>query len=42
MAWKAYFQEKFPDMNIICFTSFPKDPEEIRQMETKGCVLCLN
>jgi hypothetical protein len=36
VAWKDYFQQKFPDLNIICFTSFPKDPEEIKQMEIKG------
>ncbi|XP_028410961.1 guanine nucleotide-binding protein-like 1 [Dendronephthya gigantea] len=35
VAWKDYFQGKFPDLNIICFTSFPKDSEEIRQMEVK-------
>ncbi|CAB4005480.1 guanine nucleotide-binding -like 1 isoform X1 [Paramuricea clavata] len=35
VAWKDYFHKKFPDLHIICFTSFPKDPEEIRQMEIK-------
>jgi hypothetical protein len=39
VAWKDYFQKKFPDLHIICFTSFPKDPEEIRQMEIKGLAL---
>lgn len=39
VAWKDYFQKKFPDLNIICFTSFPKDPEEIKQMEVKGLYL---
>ena len=36
VAWKNYFQTKFPELNIICFTSFPKDPQEIKHMETKG------
>ncbi|XP_046845261.1 guanine nucleotide-binding protein-like 1 isoform X2 [Xenia sp. Carnegie-2017] len=35
VSWKCYFQEKFPHLHIVCFTSFPKDPEEIRQLETK-------
>ncbi|PIK38905.1 putative guanine nucleotide-binding protein-like 1 isoform X1 [Apostichopus japonicus] len=24
VAWRSYFQEKFPDIHIVCFTSFPK------------------
>lgn len=28
VAWKHYFQERFPDLHIVCFTSFPKDKQE--------------
>lgn len=24
VAWRCYFQEKFPDVHIVCFTSYPK------------------
>ncbi|XP_014667040.1 PREDICTED: guanine nucleotide-binding protein-like 1 isoform X1 [Priapulus caudatus] len=27
-AWKNYFQERFPKLHIICFSSYPKDPRE--------------
>ena len=27
-AWKDYFREKFPEIQVVCFTSFPKDTEE--------------
>ena len=34
VAWKNYFQSQFPDLYIICFTSFPKNTLEYQQ--TKG------
>ncbi|XP_053578018.1 guanine nucleotide-binding protein-like 1 [Bombina bombina] len=27
-AWKHYFQSKFPQVHVICFTSYPRHPEE--------------
>ena len=24
-AWKHYFRSKYPDLDIVCFTSFPRD-----------------
>ena len=34
VAWKHYFQSHFPNLHIICFTSFPKNTLEYQQ--TKG------
>ncbi|ELT91484.1 hypothetical protein CAPTEDRAFT_2916 [Capitella teleta] len=31
VAWKHYFQTKFPELQIVCFTSFPKDKLELEQ-----------
>ena len=31
-AWKHYFQEKYPDLHIVYFTSFPKDSEALAAM----------
>lgn len=31
VAWKNYFQSQFPDLYIICFTSFPKNTLEYQQ-----------
>lgn len=31
VAWKHYFQQKFPEIHIVCFTSFPKDQKEMAQ-----------
>ena len=28
VAWKEYFAQKFPELHIVCFTSFPKTKEE--------------
>ncbi|KAJ8039385.1 Guanine nucleotide-binding protein-like 1 [Holothuria leucospilota] len=25
VSWRTYFKEKFPDVQIVCFTSFPKE-----------------
>lgn len=27
-AWRAYITHLFPDLHIVCFTSFPKKPQE--------------
>ncbi|XP_018416157.1 PREDICTED: guanine nucleotide-binding protein-like 1 [Nanorana parkeri] len=28
VAWKQYFQEKFPQVHVVCFTSYPRHPED--------------
>ncbi|KAM5145366.1 guanine nucleotide-binding protein-like 1 [Mantella aurantiaca] len=28
VAWKHYFQETFPQVHVVCFTSYPRHPEE--------------
>ncbi|CAJ0924821.1 unnamed protein product [Ranitomeya imitator] len=28
VAWKHYFQEKFPQVHLVCFTSYPRHPDE--------------
>ncbi|CAI9621559.1 unnamed protein product [Staurois parvus] len=28
VAWKQYFQEMFPHVHVVCFTSYPRHPEE--------------
>ncbi|OCT67929.1 guanine nucleotide-binding protein-like 1 [Xenopus laevis] len=28
VAWKHYFQAKFPKVHVVCFTSYPRHPEE--------------
>ncbi|XP_075438574.1 guanine nucleotide-binding protein-like 1, partial [Ascaphus truei] len=28
VAWKHYFQSRFPQAHVICFTSFPRHPED--------------
>ncbi|XP_040261613.1 guanine nucleotide-binding protein-like 1 [Bufo bufo] len=28
VAWKHYFQEKFPQVHVVCFTSYPRHPDE--------------
>jgi ribosome biogenesis GTPase A len=33
VAWRHYFQQKFPDLQIVCFTSFPKNLEELQQSD---------
>ncbi|CAD5118923.1 DgyrCDS7598 [Dimorphilus gyrociliatus] len=37
IAWKRYFQIKFPKLKIVCFTSYPKDREEI-EIDSKRSV----
>ena len=32
VAWKHYFHSKFPQVHIVCFTSFPKDSGEKQLM----------
>ena len=29
VAWQHYFKEKFPLVDVVCFTSFPKDENEL-------------
>ncbi|KAL4237299.1 Guanine nucleotide-binding-like protein 1 [Mactra antiquata] len=31
VAWQQYFQENFPLVDVVCFSSFPKSSEEIEQ-----------
>lgn len=33
VAWKHYFQKNYPDIHVICFTSFPKDKKEIEESQ---------
>lgn len=28
IAWKHYFQEKFPQVHVVCFTSYPRHPDD--------------
>ncbi|XP_063287408.1 guanine nucleotide-binding protein-like 1 [Pelobates fuscus] len=28
VAWKHYFQTKFPEVHVVCFTSYPRHPED--------------
>lgn len=35
-AWKHYFMSKFEQLNIVCFTSFPKDEAERTKDPSKG------
>ncbi|XP_066437651.1 guanine nucleotide-binding protein-like 1 [Eleutherodactylus coqui] len=28
VAWRHYFQEKFPQVHVVCFTSYPRHPDE--------------
>lgn len=28
VAWKHYFQEFYPKIHVVCFTSYPRDPAE--------------
>ena len=25
VAWRTYFRERFPELHVVCFTSFPSD-----------------
>ncbi|XP_065917035.1 guanine nucleotide-binding protein-like 1 isoform X2 [Dysidea avara] len=33
VAWRAYFQTKFPDLHVILFTSFPKEASTYQQVK---------
>lgn len=40
VAWKHYLQEKFPMLQIVCFTSYPKDKSDIdMQRDDPGKVM---
>lgn len=40
-AWKHYFMSKFEQLNVVCFTSFPKDESERNRDPSKGVILIL-
>lgn len=35
-AWKHYYLSKFEQLNVVCFTSFPKDETERNRDPSKG------
>lgn len=35
-AWKHYYSTKFEELNVVCFTSFPKDESERKREPGKG------
>ena len=37
-AWKHYFTSKFEELNVVCFTSFPKDESERKRDPGKGTI----
>ena len=37
-AWKHYFMSKFEQLNVVCFTSFPKDESERNRDPSKGVI----
>jgi hypothetical protein len=39
VAWKHYFQSKHAQVNIVCFTAFPKDENERKSQQEKGIIL---
>lgn len=34
-AWKHYFNENFPELKVITFTSIPRDKQEAENMQNK-------
>ncbi|XP_075042730.1 guanine nucleotide-binding protein-like 1 [Mixophyes fleayi] len=34
VAWKHYFQTRFPQVHVVCFTSYPRDPSEEQDPST--------
>uniref|UniRef100_A0A4W3GE41 G domain-containing protein n=1 Tax=Callorhinchus milii TaxID=7868 RepID=A0A4W3GE41_CALMI len=34
IAWKHYFQKRFPQLHVLSFTSSPRDPQDIRDPST--------
>ncbi|XP_072286041.1 guanine nucleotide-binding protein-like 1 [Pyxicephalus adspersus] len=34
VAWKHYFQQRFPQVHVVCFTSYPRHPEEEQDPST--------
>lgn len=36
VAWKHYFAEKFPELRIVLFTSFPRDKNELDSLKAPG------
>ncbi|XP_064616959.1 guanine nucleotide-binding protein-like 1 [Liolophura sinensis] len=35
VAWKHYFHEHYPDLEIVCFTSFPRDFKDSHDAQSK-------
>ena len=38
-AWKHYYSTKFEELNVVCFTSFPKDESERKRELGKGTLM---
>lgn len=38
-AWKHYYSTKFEELNVVCFTSFPKDESERKREPGKGTLM---
>lgn len=38
-AWKHYYSTKFEELNVVCFTSFPKDENERKREPGKGTLM---
>ncbi|XP_065829566.1 guanine nucleotide-binding protein-like 1 [Oscarella lobularis] len=36
IAWKLYFESKFPELHIVCFSSFPTGDPTVTSRATKG------
>ncbi|KII74079.1 Guanine nucleotide-binding protein-like 1 [Thelohanellus kitauei] len=39
VAWKYYFTSRFPNIQVVLFTNFPKDPETVKENASKGKVM---
>lgn len=39
VAWKRYFISKYPQLKVICFTSYPRDQEEEEINARKGIMI---
>ena len=41
VAWKHYFKTKYPDLNIVCFTSFPHERTASQDPGAGSVYVCL-
>lgn len=51
VAWKHYFQSKFPEVHIVCFTSYPRDSQDVfdpsrvfkshQRRRRRGCITAM-